>query len=53
MGCNTSKGTEVTDSSKKPKDRPKSANSSDNEEKDNVDEISNTENNEVVTEDSW
>lgn len=53
MGCNTSKGTQVTDPSKKPKDRPKSANSSDKEEEDNVKEISHTENNEVETEDSW
>lgn len=52
MGCNTSKGTQVTDPSKKPKDRPKSANSSDKEEEDNVKEISHTENNEVETEDS-
>ncbi len=52
MGCNTSKGTQVTDPSKKPEDRPKSANSSDKEEEDNVNEISHTENNEVQTENS-
>lgn len=51
MGCNSSKGTEVVDSSKKPKDRPESANSSDKEEEDSVNEISHTENNEVETED--
>lgn len=52
MGCNTSKGTQATDPSKKPKDRPKSADSSDKEEEDHVSEISHTENNEVETEDS-
>lgn len=52
MGCNSSKGTQVADPSKKPEDRRKSADSSDTEEVDNVNEISHTENNEVETEDS-
>lgn len=54
MGCNSSKGTEVVDSSKKPGDRPKSAESGDSSDKeeDNVNEISHTENNGVETDDS-
>jgi len=54
MGCNSSKGTEVVDSSKKPGDRRKSVESGDSSDKeeDDVNEISHTENIGTETEDS-
>lgn len=53
MGCNSSKDVRVVDPSKEPGDRPDSANSSDKEEEDNVNEISQTHQDDVETEDSW